>query len=989
MRKFTLFKTMLLLCALIVGSSNVWAEDVTTTYVFTSKSWAATCNSASADWTSGKDGTGFMNHGIQVTTSTTGANGTSPVSFTNVTKIVATYNTNTSKGAGSIVAQIGSNAETTNNVAYSGSANGTTANFTTEFNYSTPQSGNVKLTVNTTTNSIYLVSVAITTSSSSTPTCATPTFSPVEGTYTSTQNVTISTTTDGATIYYTTDGNDPTTSSSVYSSAIPVSSTTTIKAMAVATGYDNSSVASATYTIKTDPALAFSSPTAEATIGQAFTAPTLTNSHSVAVTWSSSDENVATVSGGIVTLVGEGTTTITASFAGDATYIASEASYTLTVTDPSVITLWSEDFRSYSANAVPEGNGTCTYTCVNGGSVTKIYTEALAGGTAPELLVAKSGGSFTAVVPLNQASGSLKLTYKTNANTLTVTTTTENIGISGENSFSESGEHTVTFTGVTTSMTSITIVFTPGSNNVRLDDIVLKGSAQAVTVEAPTFSINGGTYYTAQSVELSCATDGATIYYSTDNTNWTEYTTALTISTTTTLYAKAIKGTDESTVSSATYTIAEKNIVVFNITDKSLAYGETYTITKGTNSGRDVQTDGNVTLATDNSNVASVSGLAITANAVGTATITINAAEGDTYKVGSKTITVTVTAPTGNATVPDETIFEETFANCTGSCTSFSGSDGSGMFTADNTWEVENAYGAGGSAKFGANSKAGKATTPAINATEDTQYTLTFKAAPWNTETTTMNVSVTGGTISGVSTDAMTTGEWNNFTATITASAETFTITFEADKNRFFLDEVKVTKASSTNTATVTLNKYGYATYCSVNPIDFSSTTGYTAWRVSSVSGSTITFEKITETIKGGQGVLLYNKDADGENTSEVTINFANGSTEFTSSENKLVGTLAPTYVIADDYYGLSGNQFKKVSAGTVPAGKALLPASAISSQAQQLTFSFEDGSEATGIEAIENAQMTDGNVYNLNGQRVAQPTKGLYIVNGKKYVIK
>ena len=83
------------------------------------------------------------------------------------------------------------------------------------------------------------------------PTCATPIFNPEAGTYTSAQNVTISTTTGDATIYYTIDGTDPTTSSDVYESAIPVSSTTTIKAFAVADGYDNSSIASATYTIVT------------------------------------------------------------------------------------------------------------------------------------------------------------------------------------------------------------------------------------------------------------------------------------------------------------------------------------------------------------------------------------------------------------------------------------------------------------------------------------------------------------------------------------------------------------------------------------------------------------------------------------------------------------------------------------------------------------------------------------------------------------------
>ncbi len=94
-------------------------------------------------------------------------------------------------------------------------------------------------------------SIAVTYSDGGTTveTVATPTFSPEEGTYTEAQNVTISCATSGATIHYTTDGNTPTTSSSVYSSAIPVSSTTTIKAIAVKDGMNNSQVATATYTI--------------------------------------------------------------------------------------------------------------------------------------------------------------------------------------------------------------------------------------------------------------------------------------------------------------------------------------------------------------------------------------------------------------------------------------------------------------------------------------------------------------------------------------------------------------------------------------------------------------------------------------------------------------------------------------------------------------------------------------------------------------------
>jgi hypothetical protein len=79
---------------------------------------------------------------------------------------------------------------------------------------------------------------------------ATPVFSPKAGKYSSPQSVTITDTTPGAVIYYTTNGTTPTTSSTEYSGAITVSTTETIKAIAVAIGYGNSAVAKATYTIE-------------------------------------------------------------------------------------------------------------------------------------------------------------------------------------------------------------------------------------------------------------------------------------------------------------------------------------------------------------------------------------------------------------------------------------------------------------------------------------------------------------------------------------------------------------------------------------------------------------------------------------------------------------------------------------------------------------------------------------------------------------------
>jgi hypothetical protein len=80
-----------------------------------------------------------------------------------------------------------------------------------------------------------------------------PEFLPAPGTYSSVETVTLSAATPGATIYYTTDGSAPTTSSAQYSGAIPVSVSEVIQAIAVASGYTNSALATAGYIITLPP----------------------------------------------------------------------------------------------------------------------------------------------------------------------------------------------------------------------------------------------------------------------------------------------------------------------------------------------------------------------------------------------------------------------------------------------------------------------------------------------------------------------------------------------------------------------------------------------------------------------------------------------------------------------------------------------------------------------------------------------------------------
>lgn len=83
----------------------------------------------------------------------------------------------------------------------------------------------------------------------------------------------------------------------------------------------------------TDPELSWSASSYEATIGAENSFPALTNTHKVDVTYTSSDASVASIaSDGTITLIGAGSTTITATAAANDTYKSASASYSLVVT---------------------------------------------------------------------------------------------------------------------------------------------------------------------------------------------------------------------------------------------------------------------------------------------------------------------------------------------------------------------------------------------------------------------------------------------------------------------------------------------------------------------------------------------------------------------------------------------------------------------------------------------------------------------------------
>ena len=87
----------------------------------------------------------------------------------------------------------------------------------------------------------------------------------------------------------------------------------------------------------------------------------------------------------------------------------------------------------------------------------------------------------------------------------------------------------------------------------------------------------------------------------------------------------------------------------------------------------------------------------------------------------------------------------------------------------------------------------------------------------------------------------------------------------------------------------------------------------------------------------------------------------------------------------------LQNNEFHAILAEgdevKVPAGKAVLHLGDEQAGANARVLKID--AEATGIRSIDNGQLTIDNYYDLSGRRVAKPTKGMYILNGKKVVVR
>ena len=208
-------------------------------------------------------------------------------------------------------------------------------------------------------------------------------------------------------------------------------------------------------------------------------------------------------------------------------------------------------------------------------------------------------------------------------------------------------------------------------------------------------------------------------------------------------------------------------------------------------------------------------------------------------------------------------------------------------------------------------------------------------------------------------------------------------IGFRSNSGAMYLTSVTITWDNTTYsdycttvTESTTVGEAGYATYVAPYNMEFAADEAY-AVKVSEGKANLIAVTKVP----AGTAVLLK-----GEGTKTATVlNAAPAEVDndLKASDGSVAGDDATIYVLANinskvGFYLLD-------SSVTIPEGKAYLQTSNGEARA---FIGFDD--ETTGIDSVENmAQPTTDAMYNLAGQRVAQTTKGLYILNGRKVVVK
>ena len=166
---------------------------------------------------------------------------------------------------------------------------------------------------------------------------------------------------------------------------------------------------------------------------------------------------------------------------------------------------------------------------------------------------------------------------------------------------------------------------------------------------------------------------------------------------------------------------------------------------------------------------------------------------------------------------------------------------------------------------------------------------------------------------------------------------------------------------------------------------------GWKAYEFKGYSDGTLNFETAT-TFVAGYPYIIYVENAQ-TNTDDIVllnVNISKLTAQYDSNNDAYFrGSYAP--IAAPDMNGLWGITSEgRIAKGTTEASidgfRAYFELPSTTTGAPLLSI---DGGPATRINSIDNGQLTIDNAYDLSGRRVAQPSKGLYIINGKKVVIK
>ncbi len=256
------------------------------------------------------------------------------------------------------------------------------------------------------------------------------------------------------------------------------------------------------------------------------------------------------------------------------------------------------------------------------------------------VIISTTNGELTSVTFTFTVSNSGTLNY--NSSAITSGTAVNVSGTSAEFTVGNSG----TATNGQVRITAISVNY----DVTNAGTTYYWSSPVAAAVETPVITIAENPFLFSTTATITCATDGATIKYSYDGENWSDYSSELTITETTTIYAKAIKGEDESDVAQVTATknLAEPTVTIDDtgITNTNVFEGTAAGSLSATVTYNEAIIEGTtVVWSGNNDEVANIDAStgAVTLVGAGTVTFTATFAGNDDYSEKTATYQMTVT----------------------------------------------------------------------------------------------------------------------------------------------------------------------------------------------------------------------------------------------------------------------------------------------------------------------------------------------------------